>query len=165
MESVFYILGMISIISTIFVILHSNPVYALIYFIISLLSISGIFFILGGVFAAVLEIIIYAGAIMVLFTFVLMLLNLGKIMEIKEKKWLKDINWITISLLFLFFFITLIYGVSFIDDLNVFNTLINTKMVGISLFGPYVFIVELSSILLLSALVVVFHFGKEKIKE
>lgn len=165
MESVFYILGMISIISTIFVILHSNPVYALIYFIISLLSISGIFFILGGVFAAVLEIIIYAGAIMVLFTFVLMLLNLGKIMEIKEKKWLKDINWITISFLFLFFFITIIYGVSFIDDLNVFNTLIDTKMVGISLFGPYVFIVELSSILLLSALVVVFHFGKEKIKE
>lgn len=165
MGLVFYILGTISIISTIFVILHSNPVYALIYFIISLLSISGIFFILGGVFAAVLEIIIYAGAIMVLFIFVLMLLNLGTIMEIKEKKWLKDINWITISLLFLFFFITIIYGVSFVDDLNVFNTLINTKMVGISLFGPYVFIVELSSILLLSTLIVVFHFGKEKIKE
>ncbi|MCW5196563.1 NADH-quinone oxidoreductase subunit J [Buchnera aphidicola (Pemphigus obesinymphae)] len=162
MESVFYILGMISIISTIFVILHSNPVYALIYFIVSLLSISGIFFILGGYFAAVLEIIIYAGAIMVLFTFVLMLLNLGKIMEIKEKKWLKDINWIIISLLFLSFFITVIYGLSFTGNLNAFNTLINTKMVGISLFGPYVLIVELSSILLLSALVVVFHFGKEK---
>ncbi|CAL4320109.1 NADH-quinone oxidoreductase subunit J [Buchnera aphidicola] len=164
-ELVFYILGIISIVSTIFVILHSNPVYALIYFIISLLSISGIFFILGGIFAAVLEIIIYAGAIMVLFIFVLMLLNLGTVMEKQEKKWLKEVNWIKISILFLFFFITIIYGLSFIDDLNVFNTLINTKMVGISLFGPYVFIVELSSILLLSALVVVFHFGKEKIKE
>ena len=159
---VFYVLGMVSIIATLFVILNSNPIYALIYLIISLLSISGIFFILGGVFAAVLEIIIYAGAIMVLFVFVLMLLNLGKSTEKKEKKWLKMTNWTTISILFLSFLITLIYIISFISDTDKVGTLINTKIVGINLFGPYIFVVELASILLLSALVVVSHFGKEQ---
>ncbi|WP_367673721.1 NADH-quinone oxidoreductase subunit J [Buchnera aphidicola] len=165
MALVFYILEIVSIISTLFVILNSNPVYALIYFIISLLSISGIFFTLGGIFAAVLEIIIYAGAIMVLFVFVLMLLNLGKIIEIKEKIWLKTTNWIIINILFLSFLIVLIYGVSFIDSNHMCTTFINTKEIGINLFGPYIFIVELSSILLLSALVVVFYFGKEPTKK
>jgi NADH-quinone oxidoreductase subunit J len=162
MELVFYFLGIVSIISTLLVILNSNPIYALIYLIISLLSISGIFFILGGVFAAVLEIIIYAGAIMVLFVFVLMLLNLGNSIEKKEKKWLKMTNWTTISILFLSFLITLIYVISLIGDTDIFGTLVNMKTVGMSLFGPYIFIVELSSILLLSALVAVFHFGKEQ---
>ncbi|HXK00388.1 MAG TPA: NADH-quinone oxidoreductase subunit J [Buchnera sp. (in: enterobacteria)] len=162
MELMFYTLGMVSIISTVFVILNANPIYALIYLIISLLSISGIFFMLGSVFAAVLEIIIYAGAIMVLFVFVLMLLNLGKSIEKKEKKWLKTTNWIKISILFLFFLITLIYGISLISGTDIFSTLIDAKKVGISLFGPYIFVIELSSILLLSALVAVFYFGKEQ---
>lgn len=162
MELVFYILGIVSIISTVLVIVNSNPIYALIYLIISLLSISGIFFILGGVFAAVLEIIIYAGAIMVLFVFVLMLLNLGNNIEKKEKKWLKMTNWTTIGILSVSFLMTLIYVVSLVSNTDIYSILINTKMVGISLFGPYIFIVELSSILLLSALVAVFHFGKEQ---
>lgn len=54
---------------------HTNPVHALLYLIISLLAISGVFFSLGAYFAGALEIIVYAGAIMVLFVFVVMMLN------------------------------------------------------------------------------------------
>lgn len=57
------------------VITHTNPVHALLYLIISLLAISGVFFSLGAYFAGALEIIVYAGAIMVLFVFVVMMLN------------------------------------------------------------------------------------------
>ena len=70
MEFAFYICGLIAILATLRVITHTNPVHALLYLIISLLAISGVFFSLGAYFAGALEIIVYAGAIMVLFVFV-----------------------------------------------------------------------------------------------
>lgn len=78
MEFAFYICGLIAILATLRVITHTNPVHALLYLIISLLAISGVFFSLGAYFAGALEIIVYAGAIMVLFVFVVMMLNFGR---------------------------------------------------------------------------------------
>ncbi len=78
MEFAFYICGLIAILATLRVITHTNPVHALLYLIISLLAISGVFFSLGAYFAGALEIIVYAGAIMVLFVFVVMMLNPGR---------------------------------------------------------------------------------------
>lgn len=77
MEFAFYICGLIAILATLRVITHTNPVHALLYLIISLLAIAGVFFSLGAYFAGALEIIVYAGAIMVLFVFVVMMLNLA----------------------------------------------------------------------------------------
>ena len=54
-----------------------NAVHALLYLIVSLLAVAMIFYMLGAPFVAALEVIIYAGAIMVLFVFVVMMLNLG----------------------------------------------------------------------------------------
>ncbi len=79
MEFAFYICGLIAILATLRVITHTNPVHALLYLIISLLAISGVFFALGAHFAGALEIIVYAGAIMVLFVFVVMMLNPGRL--------------------------------------------------------------------------------------
>ncbi|MGC1633518.1 MAG: NADH-quinone oxidoreductase subunit J, partial [Gelidibacter sp.] len=72
MEIFFYIAGVLAILSTLMVVVTKNAVHALLYFIVSLLSVSVIFFILGAPFIAALEVIIYAGAIMVLFVFVIM---------------------------------------------------------------------------------------------
>ena len=77
MEFAFYICGLIAILATLRVVTHTNPVHALLYLIISLLAIAAVFFSLGAYFAGALEIIVYAGAIMVLFVFVVMMLNLG----------------------------------------------------------------------------------------
>ncbi|MCS5932853.1 NADH-quinone oxidoreductase subunit J [Klebsiella pneumoniae subsp. pneumoniae] len=77
MEFAFYICGLIAILATLRVVTHTNPVHALLYLIISLLAIAGVFFSLGAYFAGALEIIVYAGAIMVLFVFVVMMLNLA----------------------------------------------------------------------------------------
>ena len=89
MEFAFYICGLIAILATLRVITHTNPVHALLYLIISLLAIAGVFFSLGAYFAGALEIIVYAGAIMVLFVFVVMMLNLGGTEIEQERKWLQ----------------------------------------------------------------------------
>ncbi|VTP72797.1 NADH-quinone oxidoreductase subunit J [Leclercia adecarboxylata] len=94
MEFAFYICGLIAILATLRVITHTNPVHALLYLIISLLAISGVFFALGAHFAGALEIIVYAGAIMVLFVFVVMMLNLGGSEIEQERQWLKPQVWI-----------------------------------------------------------------------
>ena len=72
-----YIAASVAIFATIMVITRLNAVHALLYLILSLLAVGIVFYLLGAHFAAVLEVIIYAGAIMVLFLFVIMLLNLG----------------------------------------------------------------------------------------
>ncbi|QJC37462.1 NADH-quinone oxidoreductase subunit J [Enterobacteriaceae endosymbiont of Donacia thalassina] len=165
MEIIFYILGFISIIFTFSIIISINPIYTLLYFLISLISISCIFFILGDYFAGSLEIIIYAGAIVVLFTLVLMVLNYKNI-KLEEKKFLlKKILFLIIMFLFtllflilIFYILKILYNKKYIIIMN--N--INIKDIGINLFTQYKIIVELISILLLSGIVTVLHIGKIK---
>ncbi|MEJ2170960.1 MAG: NADH-quinone oxidoreductase subunit J, partial [Desulfobacterales bacterium] len=75
MNVLFYVAAAVAVICTFMVITNVNPVHALLYLIVSLLSVALIFFLLGAPFAAALEVIVYAGAIMVLFVFVVMMLN------------------------------------------------------------------------------------------
>ena len=73
----FYVLSLVAIWASLRVVTHANAVHAILSMIVSLLAVAGIFFILGAPFAGILEIIVYAGAILVLFVFVIMMLNLG----------------------------------------------------------------------------------------
>ena len=75
----FYIAGAVALVATILAVTRSNAAHALIYLIVSLLAVAVMFFLMGAPFAAALEIVIYAGAIMVLFLFVIMLLNLDEL--------------------------------------------------------------------------------------
>src|SRR6218665_1372411 len=93
MEFAFYFASGIAVVSTLRVITHTNPVHALLYLIISLISVAMTFFSLGAPFAGVLEVIVYAGAIMVLFVFVVMMLNLGPSSVMQERSWLKPGIW------------------------------------------------------------------------
>ncbi len=77
MNTIFIIAASIALISSLMSITNRNAIHALLYLILSLLSISIIFFISGAPFIAALEVIVYAGAIMVLFIFVVMILNIG----------------------------------------------------------------------------------------
>ena len=70
MSSVFYVAGAVALVSTLLVITRASAVHALLYLIVSLLAVAIIFYQLGAPFVAALEVIIYAGAIMVLFVFV-----------------------------------------------------------------------------------------------
>lgn len=161
MELVFYMSAAIAVIATLGVITRTNPVYALLYLIVSLLAISAIFFSLGAYFAGALEIIVYAGAIMVLFVFVVMMLNLGKSVIKQEKAWLKPDAWIGPSILGFILLMTVIYGIMHLSGQQIDAQLIDAKQVGIALFGPYLLAVELASMLLLAGLVVAYHIGRD----
>jgi len=74
----FYVASAVALFATTMVITNTNPVHALLYLVVSLLAIAVVFFTLGAPFAGVLEVIIYAGAIMVLFLFVIMMTERGE---------------------------------------------------------------------------------------
>ncbi|WP_367680621.1 NADH-quinone oxidoreductase subunit J [Candidatus Fukatsuia anoeciicola] len=162
MEFIFYSAAVIAVLATLKVISHNDPVHALLYLIVSLLAIAAIFFSLGAYFVGALEIIVYAGAIMVLFVFVVMMLNLGNIVQQQESAWLKPNLWIGPSLLSLTLLIILIISFHSISDYEIGSAIVDIKQVGISLFTSYILAVELASILLLTGLVVAFHFGREE---
>ena len=162
MNVTFYITASITLISTIMVITRHNPVHALLYLIISFLSLSIIFFQLGAHFAALLEVIIYAGAIMVLFIFVIMLLNLGKETAKQEQQWLKPKIWIGPTILSAILFAELFYLIT-IAQPNPYNLqAVDPKAVATSLFKPYLIGVELAAMLLMAGVVSAAHIGQHK---
>lgn len=152
-------------ISTLMVITRKNAVHALLYLIVSLLSVALVFFVLGAPFVAALEVIIYAGAIMVLFIFVIMMLNVGTDSVKQERQWMSPAGWVGPACLSAVLLGELIYVMtnSSIRLINVI--MVAPKQVGISLFGPYLIAVELASMLLLSGLVGATHLGRRKDNE
>ena len=77
-QLIFYPAAIVAIATTLMVILSRNAVYAVLYLVMSLFAVALVFFSLGSPFLAALEVIVYAGAIVVLFLFVVMMLNLGQ---------------------------------------------------------------------------------------
>jgi NADH-quinone oxidoreductase subunit J len=158
MSTLFYVSGAIAVISALLVIVQTSAMRALISLIVLLLAIASVFFTLGAPFAAVLQIIIYAGAIIVLFVFAVMILNLGREAEVREQGWLASVLWVLpvflAGALLLQFVVTLMHR-----ETTHAALVVPPKAVGISLFTDYLIGVELASILLLAALVAAFHYG------
>jgi len=155
----FYTAATISLVSTILAVTRYNAAHALIYLIISLLASAIIFFLVGAPFAAVLEVVIYAGAIMVLFVFVIMMLNLGSSGDVSEHVLLKPGMWVFPSALSLVLFVEIVYVLQSSEHI-LKGAVVGPKAVGIELFGPYVLAVEIASMLLLAGLVGAYHLGR-----
>ena len=160
----FYIAASVALVSTVLVITRLNASHALVYLIVSLLSIAIVFFLLGAPFAAALEVVIYAGAIVVLFLFVVMMLNLGRSSVEQERSWLKPGMWYGPAGLTFILFLELIYAIS-TGTAYTSAVAVPPKQVGITLFGPYLLAVELASILLLAGLVGAFHLGRRYLRQ
>ncbi len=159
MNSIFYGAAIIAVISTLMVIIEYNPVHALLYLIVSLLSVAVIFFVLGAPFAAALEVIVYAGAIMVLFVFVVMMLNLGPQSAEGERS----------NHPARLFFGPFVLSAALLTEVvyvlrgggpPVGLREVGPAEVGQALFGPYLFGTELASMLLLSGLIGAYHLGR-----
>ena len=161
MELAFYIAGAVAVISTILMLTRLNVVHALLYLIVSLLAVAVVFYVLGAPFVAALEVIIYAGAIMVLFVFVVMMLNLGEHGVAMEKQWLTPGIWTGPVLLASILIIEVLYLVRS-GTAGLGTGAVEPKEVGIALFGPYLIGVELASMLLLAGLVGAYHLGFRK---
>ncbi len=160
MSVLFYAASIIAILATLMTVTRINVVHALLYFVVSLLSLAVIFYTLGAHFAAALEVIVYAGAIMVMFLFVFMMLNLGQATQDQERAWLKPTMWIGPSLLAAPLLVELVLTINGAQE-QMAHTVVTAKDVGIDLFGPYVLAVELASMLLLAGLVGAYHLARK----
>jgi len=165
MTFLFYISAFVAVIATILVITRTNAVHALLYLVVSLLAVALIFFTLGAPFVAALEVIIYAGAIMVLFIFVIMMLNMGNETAKQESALLAPGIWIGPSALCGILAGELAYFLIGVHSAIPDPGTVSTKQVGIALFGPYALGVELASMLLLAGLVGAYHLGRQESKE
>ena len=164
MQATFYIAAAIAILSTIMVITRYNMIHALIYLVVSFLAVAVVFFVLGAPFIAALEIIIYAGAIVVLIIFVIMMLNLRDESVQEEKTWLTKEVYIGPAILSAILLSEIIYIILSADATPLDQPPINSTAVGVSLYRTYVIGVELSGILLMSGIVGAYHLGRQKKK-
>ena len=160
MMILFYIAATVAVVSTVGVIVQSNIVHALIYLILSLLAVAVVFFSLGAPFVAVLEAIVYAGAIMVLFLFVIMMLNMGQHTIDQEKTWMAAKDWALPAGLAAILLAQLLYVLREYR-VDIVPNEVGVLEVSALLFGPYVLAVELASILLLAGLVSAYHIAKK----
>lgn len=161
MNLLFYIASAVALASTVMVVTRRNAVHALLYLVVSLFSVALIFFLLGAPFVAALEIIIYAGAIIVLFLFVVMLLNLGPEGVAQERRWLRPgmfVGPVLLSLVLAAELIAVVTGAG--AALPAGTRTVGPKEVGTTLLGPYFLGVEIASMLLLAGLVGAYHLGR-----
>lgn len=162
MNSLFYIAAIVALAATLRVVTGKNAVHALLYLIVSLLAVAVIFFMLGAPFVAALEVIIYAGAIMVLFVFVMMLLNLGKKAERQEKQLLPRGIFGGPAILSAVLIVCFIILLNRENTHMIGQTVVGPKTVGVSMFSEYVLGVEMAGMLLLAALVGAYHLGRSR---
>lgn len=166
-QLLFYVSGTIAILASLFVVTNKNAVHALLYLVVSLLALAMCFYLLGAPFAAALQIIVYAGAIMVLFVFAVMIFNINQSDIDREKQWLTWQSWVGPTLLALVLLGEIVFIILFqqnwgSDSASVAQVeLVDARAVGSLLFGPYLLAVEIASFLLLAGLVGGYHLAKE----
>jgi NADH-quinone oxidoreductase subunit J len=161
-ELLFYVSGSLALISSLLVVTNKNAVHALLYLVVSLLALAMCFYLLGAPFAAALQIIVYAGAIMVLFVFAVMMFNINQSDIDRESEWLRWQSWIGPTSLVLVLLAEVIFVLqSQTSWPSTTIELIEARAVGILLFGPYLLAVEIASFLLLAGLVGGYHLAKE----
>jgi NADH-quinone oxidoreductase subunit J len=158
----FYISAAVALASTIMVITVKNAVHSLLYLIVSLLAVAVIFYLIGAPFIAALEVIVYAGAIMVLFVFIIMMLNMGEDSVDFEKSLLYPGIWIGPSILVIILLVQVSYLIFSYPSEHIEMIISEPVDVGIALYGAYIIGVELAGFLLLAGIVGAYHVGYRK---
>lgn len=148
MTALFYIAAAVAVIATVLVVTRRNLVHALLYLVISLFAVAVVFYTLGAPFVAALEVIVYAGAIMMLFVFAVMLLNLhaDSPRAVPRMAWLGPVTLVAVLLA------EVIYALT-VETQPLAGAEVGPQAVSEALYGPYVLGVELASMLLLAALI------------
>ncbi|HQW42753.1 MAG: NADH-quinone oxidoreductase subunit J [Chitinophagaceae bacterium] len=162
-QILFWFLSVVAIFSALMVITSKNPVYSVLWLIATFFAISGHYILLNAQFLAIVNIIVYAGAIMVLFLFVIMLMNLNKETEPQKNRWLKMAGAVAGGCLLL-----VLVAALKDTDIKQQQALVNEGNIGLiknlgkELFTKYVVPFEISSILFLSAMVGAVVIGKKE---
>ena len=160
----FYIASGVALLSTVLALTRRNAMHALLYLIVSLLSVAMVFLLIGAYLVAALEVIIYAGAIMVFFIFVIMMLNIAEAPVPEGPDWIRPQAWLGPAILSMILAAELI-AVLAKEGMGEGLAAVMPKQVGIALYGPYMLGVELASLILLAALVGAFHLGRKAVSQ
>lgn len=153
MNYIFYILAAIAVLSGVGVILAKNPINSVLLLIVTFLTIAGQYILLNAQFLAVVHIIVYMGAIMVLFVFVIMLLNLNKTKEHFSKLMIKVASVLSAGLLFLVILAAISKTMIMLPPGQLSGDMGLVKSLGLVLFRDYLFPFETSAVLFLAAMV------------
>lgn len=160
MTALFAIASAVTVMATVMVVTRTDAVHALMYLVVSLLALALDFWLLGAPFVAALEVIVYAGAILVLFVFVVMLIGGGRAGAEHERKRTTPGSWLGPGVLALLLLVELAWIADQQSGPPMDGRLVGPKEVAIALYGPYVLGVEAASFLLLAGLVGAWHLGR-----
>ncbi len=156
----FYILAIVTVIATLFAITEKHPVHAIIYLVTSFFALAVIFFLLAAPLIAVFEVIIYAGAVMVLFMFVIMMLDQGKPEAARRPSLLHCFPALVLSGIILVSLVLLLstQPASVMGGLHT----VSVTDFATTLFSKYGVVIELISMQLLFAIVGVLYLGRRR---
>jgi len=162
-QIIFWFLSALALVSALMVLLSKNPVHSVLWLVAVFFAISGHYILLNAQFLAIVNLIVYAGAIMVLFLFVIMLMNLNKDMEPQKNVWMKLAGAISGGCL-LMILVSLVRQATEIGGKVAEMKTGNIGLIGNLgkvLFNEYVVPFEISSVLFLSAMVGAIVIGKK----
>ncbi len=149
---IFFFFAAVAVLFALVVVLHRNPVVGALSLVASFFALAVMYVLLEVPFLAALQVIVYAGAIMVLFLFVIMLLNLQRVPEPNSRPVQQFLGYTSCAFLGLgLVYYLLKYGV--FDQLPPAGFRADARAIGIAMFQEYVFPFEMVSILLLAAIV------------
>jgi len=159
--NLFYLLSFLVIMFACMVVITKNPVHSVLYLVLTFFTIAGHYVLLNAQFLAAVHVIVYAGAIMVLFLFIIMMLNLNDDTEKHKSIWLKATATIASGAL-LVVLVGAVKGSAELKTTKIFDSKIGLiEELGKTLFTDFLLPFELSSILLLSAMVGAVMLGKK----
>ena len=160
-QFLFFFIALVAVASAVYFVFAKNPLYAILSLIVTFFSIAALYVLLNAQFLGIVQIIVYAGAIMVLFLYVLMMLNLNAKDESKKHNLLKFTGIISAEIIFVGM-IGAYKGVAMTNaTTNVDSQIGLTKNLGKLLFNEYVLPFELASILILAGIVSAVLIGKK----
>lgn len=161
-QILFFIVAFLAIASAVYFVFAKNPMYAILSLIVTMFSIAGMYILLNAQFLGIVQIIVYTGAIMVLFLYILMMLNLNKEDESKKDNLPKFIGIFSVCILFVGMLGAYrgLSGKTTVAD-NIDHSVGLTKNLGRLLFNEYVLPFELASILILAGIVGAVLIGKK----
>ncbi|MGH2648411.1 MAG: NADH-quinone oxidoreductase subunit J family protein [Ginsengibacter sp.] len=161
-QILFWFLSALAIVGAIGVISCKNPLYGVLWLIIVFFAISGQYILMNAQFLAIVNIIVYAGAIMVLFTFVVMFIDLNEHPEIPKNIYLKAAGLIAGLCLLIVLVAALSQSSVNNIEMRVGSNVGLIKLLGKTLFTDYVVPFEISSVLFLSAMIGAIVIGKKE---
>jgi NADH-quinone oxidoreductase subunit J len=157
--TVFYILAVVTVIATILAIIEKHPVHAIVYLVTSFFSLAVIFYLLAAPLIAMFEVIIYAGAVMVLFMFVIMMLDLGRPDDARRpalRQWLLPLLLGGVPL------IAIVALAAAPSRAPALEHVVSVKAFAVTLFSKYGVAIEIISMQLLFAVVGALYLGRRR---